>query len=405
MRQRSFPAATPDGDDGYRTVPEARIIAMIALAGWAHQLDDPAVAPRAAAVLQGWVELGLPCRKTDAGERLFDPVEVWVTMKRLGCAGEDGYFHQRYVATGRRLASDRASTEPTGPFRLDIRRTFHLAARAAGQRLRLRLPLPLERVHGQRSIDLLDEGIDREAITIHPDRLELRCAPWARTLALAARLGFAAPRDTSIGDDRNLYLRPREGHVVVSERIHDLARSLAGPGSTPAGSVGAFWTFLIERFVCVPIHYDKVDPAAPCDGLLDTGAYDCRLGAALFVALCRARGIPARINGGYLLYRHAPTPHFWAEYWCADRGWTPVDFLGWDLSGGGADRVWRDHFFGRIDARLVTEQLPLSFTGAPGVVIPRQWHMLQTATAGGVEIALTALDGRPIYADLIRLLD
>lgn len=389
----------------YRTVPEARIIAMIALAGWAFELEDPDVVRRAGAALQAWVDLGLPFNMGDGGQRMFDPVETWIAMKRLGCEDRDAYFHHHYVETGRRLVTDQGSTASGKPFRAEIRRSFNLAGRVPGRKSRFRLPIPIERVHAHRSIEAFGDPFDPAALVISPDRLELHCAPIGHTLTLGARCSFLAPQDTCPTEDRQIYLRPHEAPVVVSERIHSLSRQLAGAGSSTAQAVRAFWIFLTECFLCGPVHYDRMDPAAPCDTVLDTGIYDCRLGAALFVSLCRARQIPARMVGGYLLYRRAPTRHFWAEYWCGDRGWTPVDFLGWDLSGGGADAAWRDHFYGKVDARLVTEVLPLAFTGAPGVPIPPRWHMLQAATDGGVELAFTGLDGRWLYTDVISLLD
>ncbi len=405
MPDALFPLSRSLFHERYRTVAEDKIVAMLKLAGWAYERDDPNIEPRARAALQRWVDLGLPCRISDQDERLFDPAEVWATMKRLGREG-DPYLLDHYTATGRRLVSDlAASATPNGPFSFEIHRTFHLSGALSGRPLRLRLPLPLEQFHGQRSVELLGQGSDPNAAVVLANRIELRHAGVGGPVTWAARLGFSAPLDQATGENRDIYLRPRDGAVVVSKRVHDLALGLAGQGSTVAQAVRGFWIFMIERFTCIPIHYDQIDPAAPCDRVLDTGAYDCRLGAALFVALCRARGIPARIVGGYVLYRRAPTHHFWAEYWCSEAGWTPVDFLGWDLSGGGDDPIWRDRFFGQIDARLVTELLPLAFTGAPGVPIPERWHLLQTATGDGVEIALTGLDGRPVYSDLIRLLD
>lgn len=402
---RLFQELPPEALARYRTVPEARIVAMIALAGWALELDDRDVLRPAGAALQAWVELGLPFRMAADGQRMFDPVETWITMKRLGCQGRDGYFREHYVETGRRLVTDRASITVAGPFRAELYRSFNLVGQVPGGKSRFRLPIPSNRVHAHRSITPIGDASDHAGHEICADRLELHCAPSGDTLTLGARVSFFGPQDTCLAEDRRIYLRPREGPVHVSERIHNLSRRLAGSAGPTTQAIQAFWTFLTESFVCGPLHYDRLDPSAPCDTVLDTGIYDCRMGAAVFIALCRARAIPARMVGGYLLYRRAPTRHFWAEYWCDDRGWTPVDFLGWDLSGGGVDAPWRDHFFGKVDARMVTEVLPLAFSGAPGVSIPPRWHMVQAATDGGVELALTTLDGRPLYTDVIRLLD
>lgn len=53
---------------------------------------------------------------------------------------------------------------------------------------------------------------------------------------------------------------------------------------------------------------------------------DCSEFADLFVTLCRAQGIPARVCEGYLLEHVADTPkHGWAEVYFEDYGWVPFD--------------------------------------------------------------------------------
>jgi hypothetical protein len=228
-------------------------------------------------------------------------------------------------------------------------------------------------------------------------------------MALGARLSFAArpqapcPGQGDGGPDQALYLRRREGLIVVSDRISALARSLAGAGASSLEAVRAFWDYINSELICGVLRYDQVDAVAPCDWVLDSGWFDCHLGSALFAALCRAHGIPARVVGGYVLYRPAPGNHYWAEAWIENQGWTPFDFLGWDLSRGGRDREWRDVFFGRIDCRMTTERLPREFTGAVGVPIPEAWGLLQVAMAGGLEISFLDINGTPVYADTVRV--
>jgi hypothetical protein len=106
-----------------------------------------------------------------------------------------------------------------------------------------------------------------------------------------------------------------------------------------------------------------------------------------------------------VLYRRAPTNHYWAEVFLGDAGWTPFDLLSWDLSVGGRDPEWRNHFFGRLDPRMTTQILPLDFTGALGAPMPAQWHMLQSAASGGVAIRLTSLSGRTVYKDVVCVAD
>jgi hypothetical protein len=274
--------------------------------------------------------------------------------------------------------------------------------------LRLRAPLPLVSIYGDGlHIAPFVEGSKDARLGFSDGRLEARLvATGEGPVTVGAKLSFRGavqPPRSEGPQNRTAYLRPREGLIVVTERVNKLANALAGPGADAASAVGAFWNYMLDELVCGAIHYDQVRADAPCDSALETGWYDCQLGSALFIALCRARGIPARMVGGHVLYRRAPTNHYWAEVWFEETGWTPFDLLSWDLSLGGRDLRWRDHFRGRIDDRMITQVLPFQFTGALGVAMPNTWHIVQTIKNEGVEISLAAVDGEPVYSDFVSI--
>jgi hypothetical protein len=102
---------------------------------------------------------------------------------------------------------------------------------------------------------------------------------------------------------------------------------------------------------------------------------------------------------GHMLYRLAPGFHYWVEAWIDGQGWTPFDFLTWDLSRGGRDADWRAAFVGRIDYRMVTQRFPLAFTGPMSVRFPQAWHLLNAPSQGGMTIRFAGLNGRLIYSD------
>ncbi len=52
---------------------------------------------------------------------------------------------------------------------------------------------------------------------------------------------------------------------------------------------------------------------------------DCSEYADLFVALCRAKKIPARVVSGYLTEYKVTTKHSWAEVYLEGLGWVPFD--------------------------------------------------------------------------------
>lgn len=387
-------------DDRYRRVAERRILDLIRFAGWNRE-GASAADGLARQALDGWIALGLPFRSVD-GARYFDPVEMHNFIRQAGLDGRDGFWRDRLVGTARGLVEDLHAAAPSH-FQVALKRTFHLAE---GRSSRLRLPLPLDSDHLTGLT--VEPFCDTEArLNVTRGRLEARLAtPEPGAVTLGAQVGFAAAARGPDGAPRPdaVYLKPRDGLIVVTDRIAALARRLAGPGTPPRAAVRAFWDFCLDECRQGGVHYDQLDPAAPVDSLLDGAWGDCQLVAALFCALCRASAIPARLLSGNYLYRTCPTNHYWAEAWIDGEGWTPFDFLCWELSAGGRDGAWRDVFFGRLEPRLTSQCLPLDFTGATGITLPPTWHILQWASAPG-EIAVGMLDedARPLYTDFVSV--
>ncbi len=69
---------------------------------------------------------------------------------------------------------------------------------------------------------------------------------------------------------------------------------------------------------------------------------------ALFMNLCRARGIPARFTMGVLLPREPKGKldgyHCWCEFYVAGAGWVPVD-----ASEASKHPEKKDYYFGTLD--------------------------------------------------------
>lgn len=398
--------------DDHRTIDETRIVDMLLLGGWAFERagdDDTAGRAEVLAAIDRWVAAGMGCRSV-AGRRLFDPVEVVNFMTWAGVSGSDDFWNTHYVTTGRRLVGSSAPDGATQRrFAVDLQRRFDLRGFDAGAALRLRMPVPLAGP-SVTDIDLSTAcSVDGAEVRLADGRLEVRLkAPDDRHVDIAATGHFTARRELpSPGDltdtERALYLRPVEGLIRISPRIAALAVDLAGRRSDPLEAIRRYWDYIMDALFCGMIHYDQVPPEQGCDWVLDHRWFDCQIGSALLVALCRAHGIPARIVGGHVLYPLAPTNHFWAEAWIDGRGWTPFDLLSWTLSAGGRDPAWRDHFFAHLDFRMFTQLLPLSFTGPMSVRFPDRWHMLQRSAGTGVSVTFEALDGSPVFEDRVAI--
>ena len=399
--------------DCYRTVSEARIVNMLLLAGWAFEVAAGAHAQAAAQsrdALERWIGLGLGFQRSAEGERYFDPVEVANFLVWAGRSGRDSFWFERYVRTGRLLVEGARAWEQKEQFHLTLRRRFNLRAFKPGIGLRLRMPVPLEGAYagGLEMRPVIPRSLSG-AVTCNAGRMEVRVeTSSAAEVEFGVDVSFAAKRVPAGGArlaevEQEIYLRPVEGLVRVSPRVRALAEALAGGAQNPRETLRAFWAYMMDELWCGAIHYDQVTSDAPCDWVLDTRWYDCQIGSALFVSLCRARGIPARIVSGHVLYVLAPTKHFWIEAWLDGEGWVPFDLANWGLALGPHDAAWRDHFFGKIDFRLVTEVLPLAFTGPMSVKLPPRWHMLQTAASAGIDIEFLELGGDMIYRDSVAV--
>jgi transglutaminase-like putative cysteine protease len=75
---------------------------------------------------------------------------------------------------------------------------------------------------------------------------------------------------------------------------------------------------------------------------------DCGVHAMLFIALCRASGVPARWQSGWVARPDYWNMHDWAEFYVEPYGWLPADpSVGLQKSD---DPRIRDFLFGGSDA-------------------------------------------------------
>ncbi len=404
---------------GRRNVDEARILELMLVHGWSLQVAagkrDSALA-EAQAALDRFVHLGLPYHRERHGPRLFDPVEMLHFARWAFHALGEPVFAKRFVATGRAVmwepygAGPLDQPPPYGAvdesrFRFTLTRNFNLAGHPPGAKIRLRLPAPLPdgTIQDFSMRAVMDPGTARAALS--PGRLDLQVTvPESLSIAAGIECVFRqvppprAPASLD-PDDSALYSRDNEGLVKITEAVRSLAARLAGEVTAPETVIRRFWTHLCATLSISAVHYDQLDPAGPLDAAAAGGWCDCRVAAALFVALCRSRDIPARLAGGYMLHPVAPAQHSWAEVWLAARGWFGIDLV--DLSFNGRDTGWRDYFFGRLSQRIVTERPPRLFSGpGPSVRWPKAWHMLTRIDGDGVMVEYRAVETAAlIYSD------
>lgn len=411
------PNFRPVPNPRYRTISESEVIDLLLLVSWACDIESTGLEQARTIIrrsLHSWIAKGLGYRLSPAQDYLFDPVEVINHMKWLGLSGEDDYWEAHFVANHRGFVAEFSSPTaafkaplPDRPFHVTLSRTFDLQAFPEGTSLRLRAPRPIPSHYHQQLVTTA--GVypaDAGTAQLREHSVELRTAVSSeRWVTLSTESTILAQDPTArriplSETERTLYLRRDEGFIKVTPRVEALAHELSAWATTPEQAVSTFWAYLMQALCSGMVRYEEFTAETATDWVLTHGWYDCQLGAALLVSLCRALGIPARLVNGHLLYRLQPINHYWCEIWLDSRGWQAFDVICWDLSRAGADRPWMDLFAGQIDYRLATQIFPLAFTGPMNIHFPPAWQMMQSMAPQGAAVRYTNLaTGQLLFRD------
>jgi transglutaminase-like putative cysteine protease len=144
-----------------------------------------------------------------------------------------------------------------------------------------------------------------------------------------------------------------EKHMEVTPEIRSVANGLAGKETNPVLMARKFFQYVIDKSE----HYSK--SGAMPKGLCLGSAKECMLGTgdcctdqhALFIALCRARGIPCRLLYGSRLKPenegkdHDPGYRCWPNFFAPGLGWVPLDISSADAAPANRAGEW----FGGLD--------------------------------------------------------
>lgn len=152
-------------------------------------------------------------------------------------------------------------------------------------------------------------------------------------------------------------LRLDELHMEVTPEIRKIADELCGTETNPVLQARKCFDFVIQK----SDHYSLFGSAPKGKCLGDAmeclgGTGDCCTDQhALFIALCRARGIPCRlIYGSRLNYKNEgkdydPGYRCWPRFFAPGLGWVPVDVSAADSTKDGDGDRW----FGGLDDRRI----------------------------------------------------
>lgn len=119
--------------------------------------------------------------------------------------------------------------------------------------------------------------------------------------------------------------------------IISTAENIVGNETNPYKMVSKIYSFVTET-----LNYKTQPQEQGALWALQHKEGDCSEFSYLFVALCRAAGIPAKINTGFAFQgdvKILDAAHMWAEYYIENYGWIPVD-----PSWGLLNRLDNNHF-------------------------------------------------------------
>ncbi|UCF42890.1 MAG: transglutaminase domain-containing protein [Planctomycetota bacterium] len=106
--------------------------------------------------------------------------------------------------------------------------------------------------------------------------------------------------------------------------IHEIAETIRG--QTEIDIVKNIYDFVTDRLRYVP----RTDELGAVKALAAKQG-DCVEYADLFVAICRAKNIPARVIKGYVTKFDDSPEHAWAEVYLTELGWVPFDLTYGDV--------------------------------------------------------------------------
>ncbi len=161
------------------------------------------------------------------------------------------------------------------------------------------------------------------------------------------------------------YTKPEKYIESDDPKIIQLANKLAGNETNPYRLAKIFYNFIIDNS-----HYKLLGQGLNgAKYLLDTGNGECGDYSALFIALSRVKGIPARPVVGFWAISGNNQTHVWAEFYLDGAGWIPVDAT---IGQQSTDK--HTYYFGNMDNRRVILSkgfnIPLNPPGPDGYIAP-----------------------------------
>ncbi|MGB7538541.1 MAG: transglutaminase-like domain-containing protein [Anaerolineales bacterium] len=181
---------------------------------------------------------------------------------------------------------------------------------------------------------------------------------WGRTQDLKYRFTFTAyetrtsidpesvKKYNTLTADYRWYTRAEPYIESGDPQIIALADRVGGDETNPFLLAEKFYDYVVAN-----ARYQLVDGLLGAKALMENGAGECGDYSALFIALARAKKIPARSVVGFWAISGTNQAHVWAEFYLEGIGWIPADpTVGQsEPSKNGI----QDYYFGNMDNQRV----------------------------------------------------
>ena len=233
------------------------------------------------------------------------------------------------------FAGAQAPRDPSSE-RVDFTLKFHIASSPDTRQITMNVLIPVN-IEGKQSIvhkkyslrpekEFEQNGSTYARFVIDNPPRSLNFSIDFEAVLYECDISVATARKGNVpGEAKNVlaHFLAEEKYLETKESsIQKAARSI--PGGNDDQGVRGVMDFVVKTLRKTP--FDPDDHGAAW--ALKNKHGDCTEYADLFVTLCRAKGIPARVCEGYIttdVQRNDTAKHNWAEIYFDELGWAPVD--------------------------------------------------------------------------------
>ncbi|MDX8340131.1 transglutaminase domain-containing protein [Draconibacterium sp. IB214405] len=232
--------------------------------------------------------------------------------------------------------------EPFNPQRIKVNYTITLDANVVpdGEMVKCWLPYPRTGSERLPRVEFLEASQDDYIIapnetmqrTVYMEKKAVQDEETVFQISYifetAAQWFDIKPEDTQAYDKNSelykKYTAERLPHIVFTDQIKSLAKSIVGDEKNPVKQVELLYYWINDNIPWAGALEYSVMPCIPCY-VLENMHGDCGMQTFLFLSMARSLGIPCKWQSGWYLLPQTTNLHDWAEVYYEGVGWVPVD--------------------------------------------------------------------------------